>query len=245
MEDQYSVFINAGAVVLLSSTLLEQEKHDVLNSVLFAQLVANKKFPTSVPAGKWYETYLGVLKDTWLQRAVAWESFALGSESKCTMVDWVEQRLEEPLGHTMAARVECVLNNIAQLPCTHPAIELLREQTFRPKNVDASEATEAVYSNVRLEIIVVQQGPLMNSLLVEFETTAQILTHLFGHIFSCDDVVGNIKLRWFQASLSNALYAPVRDAVVTKLADKAAKNILDISDTQRGEAGDLSSDSNI
>ena len=45
MDNQYSVFIDAGAVVLLSSTLLAQERQDVLNSVLFAQLVANKKYP--------------------------------------------------------------------------------------------------------------------------------------------------------------------------------------------------------
>ncbi|MFJ7284123.1 hypothetical protein [Pseudomonas sp. NPDC099000] len=231
MDDQYSVFINAGAVVLLSSALLEQERQDVLNSVLFAQLVANKKYPGFARADGWHETYLGVLKDSWLQRSVAWDSFAVDDASKRAMVDWVETRFEAPSARTMA-HVMRAFDDIAHLPGTHPAIERLREQTLRPEN-DRGEDSPAS-SNVRLQIIVARQGVLMDSFFVEFKTAGQGANYPLDYLFSADEVQGNIDLRWFHANLSPVLYDSIREAVVRKPGDKAANNIFAV-DVQTGE----------
>jgi hypothetical protein len=230
MGAQYSVFVNAGAVVLLSSALLEQERQDVLNSVLFAQLVANKKYPEFTLGDGWYDTCQGVLKDSWLQRAVAWDSFGTDAESKRAMVQWVESRLEDQAGNITIAGIAGVFNDIAQLPCNHPATELLREQMSRQKNIEVSGTPAEAVSDVRLQIIVVGQGAVMSSLFIEFETNVHTLTDPLGHLFSSDNVLGNIRLRWFQANLSSVLYVSLRDAIVKKLGDKAAKNILYISD---------------
>lgn len=232
MDDQYSVFIDAGAVVLLSSALLEQERQDVLNSVLFAQLVANKKYPKFARADGWYETYLGVLKDSWLQRSVAWDSFAVDDASKRAMVNWVENRLEAPSARTTIAHVMRAFNDVVHLPDTHPAIERLREQTLRPENDEDGDSPASC--NVRVQIIVARQGLLMDSLFVEFKTTGQGANDPLGHLFSTEHVQGNIYLRWFNANLSPVLYGSIREAVVRKLGDKAANNILAV-DVQAGE----------
>ncbi len=68
MNDRYSVFINAGVVLVLPRDMTGQEKSDVLDSVLFAQLVANKKYPAYAQTQIWYDEYRDVLKNGWLQR---------------------------------------------------------------------------------------------------------------------------------------------------------------------------------
>jgi len=235
MEEQYSVFVNAGAVVLLSYSLSEQEKQDVLNSVLFAQLVANKKYPEFVLGDGWYETCLGVLKDGWLQQAVAWNSFGIDEPSKCAMVEWVGSQLEHSPDRTTVARVVDVFNDIARLPGNHPLIELLCEQTHRQKTIEVSEGTADAVCDVRLQLIVVRQGAVMSSLFVEFRTATQAISHPLDYLFTFENVLGRINLRWFEANLSSVLYVSLRDAIIKKLSDRAVKNILGFSGDQLTE----------
>lgn len=235
MEEHYSVFINAGAVVLLPLGMKEQERLDVLESVLFAQLVANKKYPDFSQTGEWYNAYREVLKNGWLQKAVMWDSFTLNAASKCNMVDWLGNRLGKYVDQTVATEVIRVLNRVAQLPCTLPAIELLREHVQRHKVPEPSETTVETGCKVSLQVILAQHGPVLSSVYVEFETSEPVISNPLGQLFATDNVLGNIQLRCFQANLSNALYEPLRDAIIKKLGDKAAKNILDVSDTVERE----------
>lgn len=221
MKDRYSVFINAGAVILLPTDMREQERRDVLNSVLFAQLVANKKYPALSQPGEWYGAYREVLQNGWLQKAVTWDRFTLNAPAKCNMVAWVGKQLEAHVDRAVVAEVTRLLNCIAQLSCTLPAIDLLREHVQGPRQ------PEPAY-RVRLQVILAQPGPVLNSVCVEFET-GQVISNPLGSLFSADQVLGNIQLRCFQANLSDALYAPLREAIVKKLGDKAAENIFDIS----------------
>lgn len=227
MSDHCSVFINAGAVVLLSADMLEQEKCDVMNSVLFAQLVADKKYPALTSLGEWYGAYREVLQTGWLQKAVAWDNFTLDASSTCTMMTWVEKRLGTYVDQTKVTEFTRLLNRVAQLPCTLPAIERLC------KRVQGTRSPEPA-CRVRLQVILAQRGPVLNSVCVEFET-GHITTNPLGSLFSTGPVPGDIQLRCFQANLSDALYAPVRDAIIKKLGDKAAKNIIDISDAVEPE----------
>ena len=232
MEEQYSVFVNAGAIVLLSRALEEQEQQDVLHSLLLAQLVANKKYPGFTLGDGWYETCQGVLKDSWLQRAVAWDSFGVDADSKRAMLKWVESQPQEPSDCMTIANVVGVINDIARLPCTHPAVECLREKTLRHRIAELPDGSEVAETNVRLQIIVVEPGAVMNSLFVEFKTAGEASGHPLHPLFSSDKVSGNIQLRWFQANLSSVLYASIRDAIARKLGDNAAKNIHSLFDDQ-------------
>lgn len=233
MSDDCSVFINAGAVVLLSADMLEQEKCDVMNSVLFAQLVASKKYPALSSSGEWYGAYREVLQNGWLQKAVTWDNFTLDTPSKYTMMSWVEKRLGAYVGQTKMTEFTRLLNRVAQLPCALPAIEGLREWVQGPKSPELS-------CRVRLQVILAQRGPVLNVVCLEFDTRHSTANPL-GPLFSTDTVPGTIQLRCFQANLSEALYAPVRDAIIKKLGDKAARNIFDISDAvEHGVTGAVS-----
>lgn len=68
MDKEYSVFVNAAAIVLAPCALRRTEVDDLMNSVLLAQLVADKSL-LRAPAVDWYATYLEVLSVAWISVA--------------------------------------------------------------------------------------------------------------------------------------------------------------------------------
>ncbi|MBT2339266.1 MULTISPECIES: hypothetical protein [Pseudomonas] len=229
MSDHCSVFINAGAVVLLPMNMPAQDRLDVLNSVLFAQLVANKKCSELSRAGEWYGAYREVLKNGWLQKTMKWDHFSLNAPSTDNLMGWVQKRLGASVEPTRVAQLTRVLKRLAELSGTQPAIELLREQVLHPKEPEPLEAGLETTDIVRLQVLLGQPGPVLSSAYLEFEAR-HVTANPLGLLFSTDHALGNIQLRCFQADLSQALYAPFRDAIVKKLGDKAARHIVDISD---------------
>ncbi|WP_458131043.1 hypothetical protein [Pseudomonas sp. R3-41] len=223
MNDRYSVFINAGAVVMLSRSMAEQEKNDVLESLLFAQLVAHKKYPGYAMVSKWYEAYREVLKNAWLQKTVAWGNFLPDEECHLTTAQWLGRRLEEFADQTAADEVICLLDRIAKLPGTLPAMKQLREHVVLPQANDESAA------RICLQVILAQPGTLLSSVYLNYETSQADISNPFGQCLSVANAVGNVQSKCFQACLSKELYEQLRGAIVQKLGDKPAKHIFDIS----------------
>jgi hypothetical protein len=236
MNDGYSVFINAGAVVIVSPDMTGQEKRDVLDSVLFAQLVASKKYPAYAQAQKRYDEYRDVLKNGWLQKTAAWDNFTLDEQSNFNAAHWLGRRLGESVDHTMADEVTRLLNRVAQLRGTLPAIEQLRDQTCKRKESVPSEIDGAI-GRVCLQVILARRGPLLSSVALSYETRQPVISNPLGQCLSVANVVGNLQSRCFQANLSKELYDPLRGAIVQKLGDKPTKHVFDISDNvERGAA---------
>ncbi|WP_413793866.1 MULTISPECIES: hypothetical protein [unclassified Pseudomonas] len=229
MNEGYSVFINAGVIAILSPGMAGQEKNDVLDSVLFAQLVANKKYPAYAQAPNWYDEYRDVLKNGWLQKTAAWDNFTLDEQSNFSAAHWLGRRLGDYVDPTVAEEVTRLLSRVGQLPGTLPAIEQLREQTCKPKEPTPLSATEEAAGRVCLQVILARQGPLLSSVSLSYETTQPAISNPLGQCLSVANVVGHLQSRCFQANLSKALYDPLRGAIVQKLRDKPTKHVFDIS----------------
>lgn len=229
MNDRYSVFIDAGAVVILPRDMAVQDKSDVLDSVLFAQLVANKKYPAYVQAPKWYDEYREVLKNGWLQKAATWKNFALDEQTRIDAAHWLGHRLEESVDPVAADEFTQLLSRVAQLPANLPAIEQLREQACKGREPAQSPAPDQVVGRVCLQVILARPGPLLSSVYLGYETAQPITFNPLAQCLSAANVVGNLQSRCFQANLSKELYEPLRGAIVQKLGDRPAKHVFDIS----------------
>lgn len=229
MNDRYSVFINAGVVLVLPRNMADQEKRDVLDSVLFAQLVANKKYPAYAQAQIWYDEYRDVLKNGWLQKTAAWDNFTLDEQTNFTAAHWIGRRLGKYVDRTVADEVTRLLSCVAQLPATLPAIEQLRDQACKRKETVPSSEIDETVGRVCLQVILAEQGPLLSSVSLSYETRQLAIANPLGQCLSVANVVGNLQSRCFQVNLSKELYDPLRDAIVQKLGDKAAKHVFDIS----------------
>lgn len=227
MSERYSAFINAGAVVLLSPDMTEQERQDVLHSTLFAQLVADKKYPHPDNADKWYESYQGVLKDNWLQKVTAWQNFTIAENSSFTVADWVRSQWEQSVPQDLSVPAMRALDSVARLSGDSAAIELLRKNVLKVNEGDSLETISGC--KVRLLVVLAQRGPTLNSVYLEFESAGDIAANPLRQLFSSDNVKSDVVLKRWQADLSNALYRPVRERIIKKLGDKAAQNILAVS----------------
>lgn len=60
-EEKAAAFINNKSLVSFVASVGGQNRQDVLNSTLLAQLAANKKFPDETDMLNWYKAYTGVL----------------------------------------------------------------------------------------------------------------------------------------------------------------------------------------
>ncbi|RYF64822.1 MAG: hypothetical protein EOO39_25970 [Cytophagaceae bacterium] len=77
-------FMNAKSLVSFVSDINGQRRSDVLNSVLLAQLAANKKFPNESQLVDWYKTFVSVLTNLgWAIQGAEFTSF----EAKGTVFD--------------------------------------------------------------------------------------------------------------------------------------------------------------
>ncbi|MBO1539302.1 hypothetical protein [Pseudomonas sp. OA65] len=229
MNDHYSVLVNAGIVVVLSQDMAEQETRDVLQSLLFAQLVANKKYPGYALAPKWYDEYREVLKNAWLQKTVTWNNFSVDGTCYLNAAHWLGRCLGESVDRTTTDNVTVLLNRVAKLPGTLPAMEQLRGHTYKRRDSALPHVNDESTGRVNLQVVLAQPGPLLSSAYLSYETSQTDLSNPLEQCLSVANVVGNVQSRCFQAGLSNELYEPLRGAIVQKLGDRPAEHIFDIS----------------
>lgn len=225
MNEAYSASVSAGAVVLFPEGIPGQQQEDVLYSVLLAQLVANKRFSKVADPSGWHDTYLEVLKDSWLRARDEWDSFSPEKHSQFTILEWVRNALKKCLPDQLVSEAACAVTNVAQLPGTVPAIQLLREHIQVSIVSEMENPSDAPVYRLRLLIIVTQTGPSLNSVYVEFKITQPIELNPLAQVFCSDKLVGNVTLNIFQAYLSAELHESRRGPIIKKLGDHTRKKI--------------------
>jgi len=62
-EQRPTAYLNRQSLVSFTTHVTGQNRLDILNSILLAQLAANKKFPDDADVLKWYESYTDVLQN--------------------------------------------------------------------------------------------------------------------------------------------------------------------------------------
>lgn len=225
MNEAYSASVSAGAVVLFPEGMLGQHREDILSSVLLAQLVANKRFSNVDDPGGWHDTYLEVLKDSWLRMWDDWDSFSPEKHSKFTILEWVLNALKKSLPERLVSEAACAVTNVAQLPGTVPAIQLLREHIQVSIVSETGNPADVPVYRLRLLIVVTQNGPSLNSVYIEFKTTQPIELNPLAQVFCSGKLVNNVTLNIFQARLSAELHESRRGPIMQKLGDHRIKKI--------------------
>lgn len=88
MNCKYSVLIVAGAVVLIPPADKPERYQDLINSLLLAQLAANKKLEKNPGIG-WYDVYMEFLDKYWLRHFRARLDLSVAQGNSVSIVDWV------------------------------------------------------------------------------------------------------------------------------------------------------------
>lgn len=227
MAREYSVFVNAAAIVLLPCNSVEPATNDLMNSVLLAQLVANKRTETT-SAVDWYDTYVGVLGDFWITSARSRQDIQLGKDDTASPFEWIAAVLESS-AEDEARLVMALLKGIARLSDSLPAVSLLRKHV--QKESDDEPAEIPLQSKpVRLLVIVAQDNASMTSVCLQFKTRQMLDPNPWGQRFHFEDMEGCVSTHFFYAHLSETLYAPVREVIARKVEGVLSDNIVDITE---------------
>lgn len=220
-----SVFINAGAIVLLPSAPEGGNTDDLMNSVLLAQLVANKSLLRKPPAD-WYDTYVKVLSDYWVSSLKSRQDLLPVPEGTASPLEWIAAMPLGELGDERRAVMES-LGCVARLPGSLPAMDILHGHV--QKQHESAEQSCAQPRPVRLMVVVAQPPASMTCLYLQFSTLQAVDPNPWAQRFASKDLDGCVSVRYFQAHLSEILYAPARKFVARKVEAATGANIADIS----------------
>lgn len=226
MNKEYSVFVNAAAIVLVPGALRRMEVADLMNSVLLAQLVANKS-QQRAPAADWYATYMDVLSVAWISGAKRRKDLQPQKEKNHSPLEWVAAiPLDDQLDQQQ--QIMAVMDRIAALPGSLPAMGILRKHVQKQYELDPTQDASSS-SPVRLLVIVAQSPVSMSGVYVQFNTAKAIEANPWKQCFDGKDIDGCVTARYFRTQLSETMFAPAREVIARKVAAVVGDNITDIT----------------
>lgn len=222
MSYEYSVLIVGACVVIIPAADGAAQYTDLVNSVLLAQLIANKKIEKA-PEIDWYNTYVEFLDDYWLRRTRGRQDWSIAQDSVESVSDWLIAAISQDAvdkGSTTAA----TLQRLARLSGNEPAMGLLRGH-MQKISTDESGDVLAPAKAVRLLVVIAQTPRSVASVYVELKTRQIISSNPLAQRHLAEDVQGSVCMRYAAANLSETLYSPVRDAIALKVRDKYQDNV--------------------
>lgn len=207
-------FVNAGNLLSFASTVPSLQRCDILNSILLAQLAADKKYSRIDNAEKWYGFYTDTLGQlTWQSRIFKFNEYTPHNNT-FTLEDVVFSVFEKNITDDQLSLVKKTINTFRDLPNDDMRVELYDKLTHS------------------LHIINVQVG-VVNSLSVMSTVgiilkTKQEVERLFTGKFSVSMLDSKIITVLYSAALNEELYSSIREKVIDKLGLKRNELILDL-----------------
>ncbi|WP_025111768.1 hypothetical protein [Pseudomonas sp. H1h] len=232
MNCEYSVLIVGVAVVVIPSADDSKHYKDLINSMLLAQLAANKKIEKT-PSVNWYDVYVGFLDNYWLRHSRARQDLFIAHDNIESVADWTVAALFKGTAADKSAAA-LVLRRLTLLSGTEPALVLLRQHVQKVSPPEPDE-TLASARAVRLLVAVANSPTSVTSVYLELETDRILGCNPLAELFQAGEVRGSVCMRYAAASLSETLYAPVREAIALKIRDRLDDNVamLTLPDEER------------
>ncbi|MBP5957439.1 hypothetical protein ICA16_17335 [Pseudomonas anatoliensis] len=222
MVDEYLTMVVGNSIVLVPEVDGAAAYDDLINSILLAQLVANKKIEKT-PEIVWYDACMEVLDAYWLRQKKSNQTWEFSYNAEGLVPDVFTAMLTYgALGdaHTTAA----VLARVARLPDKEPALQLLRSH-MQPLVEPKPTAVPEPLMDVRLLVIVAKSPNSITSAYVEFKTRQVLSPNPFQQSYQADDLHGLVHVHHACANLIEQLYGPVRAATALKVRDRLARNV--------------------
>ncbi len=215
MTEQEQSFFNAKSLVSFASGVTGQSKQDILDSTLFAQLAANKKYPEQNDTLKWYECFIDVMSKTgWVIEGAEMSSFS-SSHDIYEVENVIIDILTTAFGGTYVAVIVKTLSALKGLSDTNAKIRAFEKNTHS-QSKGAFQVGLAVEQN---DTVSLNLGTFM------INTSTQIKTILFFK--SSKDKV-ELKYCSRKATLNPAIYNSIRETISAKLGDQLSNYVTEI-----------------
>jgi hypothetical protein len=236
MSLEYSVLIVGAAVVLVPSVDEPSRYKDLIDSVLLAQLAANKKIEKT-PDVDWYNAYVEFLDDYWLRHSRTRQEWPVAQDSVESVGDWIIASMFKDAVDKGGATA-ATLQRLARLSGNEPAMGLLRGH-MQKISTDESGDVLAPAMAVRLLVVVAYTPTSVTSVYMELKTDQALGSNPLAQRYQAEDVQGSVCMRYAGAYLSETLYGPVRDAIALKVRDRLEDNVAMLTLTDEGSAKEI------
>jgi hypothetical protein len=222
MDDECLVLIVGACVVIIPDGERLEVYSDLVNSILLAQLVANKKREKSL-SPDWYGTYVSVLDDFWLRHQKSKQTWQVSNPGSQSALEFFNTALSnDAMSETRI--MGAVLQRMAQIPGDELGIQRLR--SFMKISATAeSDSMPPPLAKVHLLVIVANAADSIASAFVEFEASLELSQNPFHQLYQCEEVQGLVHVHHSRASLSEIRYSGAREAIARKVRDKLADSV--------------------
>jgi hypothetical protein len=208
-------YVDKGSVVAFVAGVSTQNKADVLNSTLLAQLAADKKFDREAKVLDWYKFYGSVLEKVgWVVQGYNWSDYK-SQKMSFTMDEAVLEIVAAAFTGEGAAVVAATLDALRKLPKQDGRLQLFNHSS-----------TAAKEGNFQISACSEKDGSVaMNTAAFYFNSNKQVTDVLF-FTFASSDVKLTKSLQG--QTLNTEVYAKVRNDVLSKLGNNASTFVLNL-----------------
>lgn len=210
-----TAFVDGGSVVAFVAEVSGQNREDVLNSTLLAQLAADKKFNRETQVMDWYGFYTNVLgKLGWTQQGFNWKKYE-ATQMSFTMDKVVLDIAKAALTGQELLVIAAALDAMSKLPEQDGKLRLF--------NHSASSDTEG---NFQISVCTETNGAVAMKTMAFFYNSEQQSTDVLFFNFSSKST--NLQQSTNIQTLSPSVYGQVRNSVLEKLGKNAQDFVLEL-----------------
>ena len=209
-------YVDKGGIVAFVAGVSAQNKADVLNSTLLAQLAADKKYNREKAVMDWYKYYGDVLEKVgWVIQGYNWSKFQT-SKMSFTMDEAVLEIAAAALTGDETAVIVATLDALRQLPKQDGRLQLFNHS-----------ATSESEGNFQISVCSETDGSVAMRTMAFFFSAQQQTTDVlfFSFAGSSTDLTKSVQGQ----TLNSQVYATVRNAVLQKLGDNASTFIVNLN----------------
>ena len=209
-------FVDDGSLVSFTVNLQGQDKQDVLNSTLLAQLAASKKYDREKQTKEWYQFYVHVLENVgWVIQSFSFKEYQSGS-STFTMDKAVLQLLAAVASGNEAAAMVETIKALEKLPGDDNRVVLFNRESSK---LDAGNFQIMPCDVDKSGQVIMGLGAFY------FSTTKNVTRFLFWEF---DSSSTHMYYGTEKVTLNGQIYGKVRDEIIKKLGDKATSFVHDL-----------------
>ncbi|XP_078371717.1 uncharacterized protein LOC144655353 [Oculina patagonica] len=199
--------VDAGSLVSFTSELQGQQKEDVLNSTLLAQLAANKKYDRFDDPENWYKYYTSVMGQIgWVMQSFTFDQYK-SSQAGFKIYDVVLQLLSRLIGD-YEELMKVVIETLNSLEKSEAGLTLF-----------SSNSTSAKHGSFQILPCTVVNEQVTVGFLGSYFTASQVARNYFFFSYSKQDISLFKSDQVF--TLNEGVYAHVREEVKKKLGERA------------------------
>lgn len=219
-DDSTRCFVDSGVLVTFPASTSKQRQEDVLNSLLFAQLAADKEYNRLDDPLNWFSYFEYILRNVgWVLTNLKFQ-IDPGEDYFVFSSLALNQMIKNGSETKDVETFRKIFNILHSLPDTDPSIEILYRNTFN----ETSQASSLILSSFEETE---DKGVQLKLIMIGFEGVDEELHRYLFHVYDSKRV-SFPEAKSTTMVLNEDTFAKIRASIIEKLGDKIKTMISEV-----------------